>query len=113
MGTNYYVDIYHSILMRLSDIAIGLVYSTGDIKDVAKTRLGLWYNKVEEWQYPQFSTVIETMKNYYERILNFFEKRHTNTVVESFNAKLKEFRKIFRGVADMKFFLFRVTKLYV
>jgi hypothetical protein len=53
------------------------------------------------------------MKNYYERILNFFEKRHTNTVVESFNAKLKEFRKIFRGVADMKFFLFRVTKLYV
>jgi transposase len=99
--------------MQLSDIAIGQVYSTGYIKDVARTKLALWYNKVEEWQYPQFNAVIETMKNHYERILNFFEKRHTNAAAESFNAKLKRFRKTSRGIADMKFFLFKVANLYV
>lgn len=31
---------------------------------------------------------------------------------EAFNAKLKAFRADFRGVADIKFFLFRVAKLY-
>ncbi|MFH1030469.1 MAG: DDE transposase, partial [bacterium] len=31
---------------------------------------------------------------------------------ESFNAKLKGFRTIVRGVRDKKFFLFRVAKLY-
>jgi transposase len=80
---------------------------------VARTQRTLWYNKVEEWQYPQFNTVIETIKNHYEKILNFFEKRHTNAAAKSFNAKLKGFRKTFKGIADMKFFLFRVAKLYV
>jgi transposase len=80
---------------------------------VARTKRVLWYNKVEECQYPQFNTVIETIKNHYERILNFSEKRHTNAAAESFNTNLKGFRKTFGGVADMKFFLFRVAKLYV
>jgi hypothetical protein len=51
----------------ISDIAIGQVYSTDDIKDVARI----------------------------------------NAAAESFNAKLKEFRKTFRGVIDMNFFLFQ------
>ncbi|MFH1670178.1 MAG: DDE transposase, partial [Patescibacteria group bacterium] len=31
---------------------------------------------------------------------------------ESFNAKIKGFRALLRGVRDMEFFLFRVSKLY-
>ncbi|MFH1523115.1 MAG: DDE transposase, partial [Patescibacteria group bacterium] len=31
---------------------------------------------------------------------------------ESFNAKLKGFRAIVRGVRDVKFHLFRIAKLY-
>ncbi|WP_165747689.1 transposase, partial [Cellulophaga sp. Z1A5H] len=38
--------------------------------------------------------------------------RSTNASAESFNAKIKEFRTMFRGVRDVKFFLFRLTKLY-
>jgi hypothetical protein len=49
MEANYYVDIFYSILIQLSDIAIEQVYSTGYIKDVARTKRALWYNKVEEW----------------------------------------------------------------
>ena len=51
-------------------------------------------------------------ENHSERILNYFENRSTNAAAESFNAKLKAFRASFRGVSDMKFFLYRVTKIY-
>ncbi|MDO8529120.1 MAG: DDE transposase, partial [bacterium] len=36
----------------------------------------------------------------------------TNASAESFNAKLKNFRTVVRGVRDKKFHLFRVSKLY-
>ena len=91
---------------------LGKIYSTTYNKDVARPKLALWFNKVEEWEYPQFNTVIRTFQQHYERILNFFVGRQTNAAAESFNAKLKAFRADFRGVTDMKFFLFRVTKLY-
>lgn len=91
---------------------LGKIYSTSYEKDVARPKLALWFNKVEEWEYPQFNTVIRTFKQHYERILNFFVGRQTNAAAESFNAKLKAFRADFRGVTDMKFFLFRVAKLY-
>ncbi|MDE6451623.1 MAG: transposase, partial [Odoribacter sp.] len=43
----------------------------------------------------------------YQTILNYFDYRSTNAAVESFNAKIKEFRRVFRGIRDIKFFLFR------
>ena len=52
-------------------------------------------------------------ENHSERISNYFENRSTNAAAESFNAKLKAFRASFRGVNDMKFFLYRVAKIYV
>ncbi|MCE5227161.1 MAG: transposase [Porphyromonadaceae bacterium] len=36
----------------------------------------------------------------------------TNAAAESFNAKIKEFRRQFRGVTDIKFFLYRLCKIY-
>ena len=74
--------------------------------------MALWFNDVEEWEYPQFNTVIKTFTNHYDRILNFFDERLTNANAESFNAKIKKLRASFRGVADVKFFLFRVAKLF-
>lgn len=91
---------------------LGQIYSTNYHKDVARAKMALWFNKVEEWNYPQFNTVIETFKNHSDRILNFFENRLTNAAAESFNAKLKSFRATFRGVDDVRFYLYRVTKLY-
>ena len=36
----------------------------------------------------------------------------TNASAESFNAKIKAFRSTQRGVRDVNFFLFRLTKIY-
>ncbi|HAP17815.1 MAG TPA: DDE transposase, partial [Butyricimonas virosa] len=38
--------------------------------------------------------------------------RSTNASAEAFNAKLNDFRAQFRGVLDIKFFLFRVAKIF-
>ncbi|MCY1720215.1 transposase [Prolixibacteraceae bacterium Z1-6] len=43
---------------------------------------------------------------------SYFETRSTNASAESFNAKLKAFRAALRGVSDIKYFLFRVAKIY-
>ncbi|WP_317129527.1 transposase [Bacteroides caecimuris] len=44
--------------------------------------------------------------------LHFFVNRSTNAAAEAFNDKIKAFRASFRGVVDMRFFLFRLAKVY-
>lgn len=90
-----YDDLKHFYYLTLH---LGKIYSTSYEKDIARPKLALRFNKVEEWEYPQFNTVIKTFKQHYERILNFFAGRQTNAAAESFNAKLKAFRAEFRGV---------------
>lgn len=78
----------------------------------AKIRLDQWYAKVEEEQIESFMTVAESIKVHEDTILNYFNNRSTNASAESFNAKLKGFRALVRGVRDIPFFLFRVGKIY-
>ena len=42
----------------------------------------------------------------------FYRAGSSNAAAESFNAKIKLFRANIRGVADKKFVLFRIAKLY-
>jgi transposase len=87
-------------------------YETNRNKEEAKKNLQKWYDKVEAENIEQFVVVAQTIKAYEDTILNYFNNRSTNASAESFNAKLKGFRALVRGVTDIKFFLFRVGKLY-
>ena len=78
----------------------------------ARLNLARWYNSVEAFGYDGFSKVIETFENHNDTIINYFEDRLTNASAESFNAKIKAFRTQFRGVGDIKFFMFRLATLY-
>lgn len=60
----------------------------------------------------EFNKVLDTFSNHSTTIISYFEERLTNATAESFNAKIKKLRANFRGVADVKFFLFRVAKLF-
>lgn len=102
-------DIKHVYYYSLQ---LGKIFSATYDKDVARAKLALWYNKIEEYGYDTFSTVANSIENHYERILNFFVNRSTNAAAEAFNAKIKAFRASFRGVVDRKFFLFRLAKVY-
>lgn len=101
-------DIKHVYYYSLQ---LGKIFSTNYDKDVARTKLALWYNKIEEYGYNTFTTVANSIENHYERILNFLN-RSTNAAAEAFNAKIKAFKTSFKGVVDMKFFLFRLAKVY-
>lgn len=79
---------------------------------VARLCLARWYNNVEAFGYNGFSKVIETFENHNDTIVNYFEERLTNASAESFNAKIKAFRTQFRGVGDIKFFMYRLATLY-
>ena len=79
---------------------------------VARLNPARWYNDVEAFGYDGFSKVIETFKNHNDTIINYFEDRLTNASAESFNAKIKAFRTQFRGVGDIKFFMYRLATLY-
>jgi transposase len=67
---------------------------------------------VDEKKIDSLVVAAESIRLHEETILNYFPNRSTNAAAESFNAKLKNFRTVVRGVVDKKFHLFRVAKLY-
>ena len=86
-------------------LRLGKIYSDYDSKDVARSKLALWFNQVEQWNCEEFNTVIKTFQSHYDRVLNFFNDKRTNASAELFNCKLKTFRAEFRGVNDLNIFI--------
>ncbi|MFH1564640.1 MAG: transposase [bacterium] len=78
----------------------------------AKKKLDEWYKKIEDKKMDYFLVASESIRLHETTVLNYFINRSTNASAESFNAKLKGFRALVRGVRDKTFFLFRVAKLY-
>lgn len=81
-------------------------------REEAERKLQDWYKKVEAENIESFLVAATSIRLHEDTILNYFNHRSTNASAESFNAKLKGFRALLRGVRDVKFFLFRVGKLY-
>nr|WP_317133056.1 transposase [Flavobacterium ustbae] len=75
-------------------------------------KLAKWHEKVCQAGFKSFNTISRTITNHYQTILNYFDNRSTNASAESFNAKIKAFRAKFRGVRNIKFFLFRLSNIY-
>ena len=71
-----------------------------------------WKEKITAMKIDEFNTVVYSIEYHLEDILNFFDNRNTNANAESFNSKIKSFRANLRGVTDVKFFLFRLQKLF-
>lgn len=71
-----------------------------------------WKEKVIQLKVDEFNAVVYSIDYHFDNILNFFDNRSTNGYAESFNSKIKSFRANLRGVTDIKFFLFRIQKLF-
>ena len=81
-------------------------------KRVALTKLARWFNEAEASGFKAFATIRRTFEQHYATIVNYFEDRETNAYAESFNSKIKDFRRNFRGVRDIRFFLFRLNNIF-
>jgi len=112
-------------------------YEYSKTKEGGKEKLDTWYETVKEKTkvkkrkkkeeeegtgkkmeekekspFASFATAAKSIRHHEGRILNYFTSRSTNASAESFNAKIKGFRALVRGVTDKKFFLFRIAKIY-
>ena len=92
--------------------SLRMIFNKRSIKAGARMNLARWYMEVEESGFDSCNTIAATIYEHNDEILNFYERRSTNAAAESFNAKIKLFRAQLRGVVDIKFFLFRLAKLY-
>lgn len=81
-------------------------------KTIALIQFNEWKEKVMSMKIDEFNTVVTSIEYHLDNILNFFDNRSTNANAESFNSKIKGFRANLRGVTDVKFFLFRLEKLF-
>ena len=81
-------------------------------REKAKQEIIDWIEKTKLLKMINFNTAANSLNYHLETILNFFINRHTNANAESFNSKIKLFRANQRGVLDVKFFLFRMEKLF-
>ena len=89
-----------------------MLFSKNTIKDAARLSLARWYDAVEKFGFKSFNVIAATSFEHYDEVLNFFVNMATNAFAESFNAKIKAYRASQRGVTDIKYFLFRLTKIY-
>lgn len=91
---------------------LSYIFSNTKDKGIALTRLARWYEAVERSGIKAFGTVSRSIQNHYLTILNYFDNRSTNASAESFNAKIKALRTQFRGVRNISFFMYRLSKIY-
>ena len=88
------------------------IYNQKIEPDVARLKLAKWFDEIEKSGFDSFNSIKKTFEVHHQSIINYFISRSTNAFAESFNAKIKDFRRKLRGVVDVKYFLFRLTKIY-
>jgi transposase len=81
-------------------------------KEEAVELIKTWSLSVKASKLATLISATQTVMNNLGKIVNYFENRATNAGAESFNAKLKGFRDLLRGIRDPSFFLYRVEKLF-
>ena len=75
--------------------------------------LARWYDKVDNGSFSSFNTIVGTICEHCDEMLNYFVSRSTNAFAKSFNAKIKAFGAQLRGVADLNFFFYRLIKFFL
>ncbi len=78
----------------------------------ASEKITRWIKDSKDLKFDNFNIAANSINYHLDTILNFFDNRSTNANAESFNSKIKLFRANLRGVTDIKFFLFRLEKLF-
>lgn len=76
-------------------------------RETAAIFLRQWCEACNLSAIPEMEDAAASVLRHEGRILNFWNNRATNAFAESFNAKIKQFRAMLRGIRDLKFFLFR------
>jgi len=93
-------------------LKLNQIYKKKQDRIQGKEQLQQWIAQSKKHETKGFRRMANTIEYHLENIANFFLNRSTNASAESFNAKVKQFRAVQRGVRDTDFFLFRLSKIY-
>ena len=88
------------------------IFNTVTQKGVALAKFARWYDKVERLALKNFNAVIQTTQNHYQTISNYFENRAPMRLQSLSMQKSKHSGASSGGVADIPFFIFKLTKLF-
>ena len=88
------------------------IFEYAKTREEANKHFKRWLEKISTSQIPTLISASNTVNNNLGKILNYFPDGSTNASAECFNAKLKGFRSMVRGVRDINFFLYRVKTFY-
>ncbi len=88
------------------------IFELKTTRENGKLMLDKWYEAIGKSSVKELFSAVNTIKNNEGKILNYFNNRSSNASAESFNAKIKGFRSLLRGVSDINFFLFRLEKFF-
>ena len=81
-------------------------------REEARTKLHEWYKEISTCTFREIKSARDCIKSREEEVLNYFLKRSTNASAESLNSKMKGFRAQLHGIADIPFFLYRVSTIF-
>lgn len=88
------------------------IFESAKTRKKAEERMSRWFEKVGQSNIKPLISGANTVQQNIGKVLNYFPDGSTNASAESFNAKLKGFRALVRGVRDINFFLFRISTFY-
>jgi transposase len=74
----------------------------------ALTRLGLWFRNVKTAGLEPFIDAMETIREYYYGVANYFRYRLTNAGSEGFNTKINIIKRRAYGFADLEYFKLKI-----
>ena len=81
-------------------------------REEARTKLHEWYKEISTCTFREIKSARDCIKSREEEVLNYFLKRSTNASAESLNSKMKGFRAQLHGIADIPFFLYRLSTIF-
>lgn len=76
----------------------------------ALVRLGKWIANVERLGIEAYQKVINTMKNYWYGIVNYFKYRFTNAASEGFNNKINVIKRRAYGFRDLEYLMLKILQ---
>lgn len=81
-------------------------------KESARNKLHDWYKDTTNCTLREVKAARDYIKYREDEVLNYFVNRSTNASAESLNSKIKSFRSQLRGVSDLPFFMYRLSKIF-
>ena len=81
-------------------------------KETAREKLQEWYQEVAQCPIREIKAARDAIKSREDNITNYFINRSSNAAAESLNSKMKAFRAQLRGVTDLPFFMYRLSKIF-